>query len=270
MKWHLKKRNKKYNIIFLTCLIIVFFIVIFVTINDNRNLTIVEKIIKDGVLNVNKVILYPFNYFDNMKEKKLAKIEEKVKLSYETEIDSLKKETQELKESLGLNSLFTEYDIISATVISRNLGYWYNNITVDKGSKSGIKENMAVITKEGLIGKVIKTTRNTSTIKLLTSEDANNKVSVQIKTNENFSYGILTYFDNDTKEYIVEGITEQNILEGSLVSTTGLGDIFPSGILVGTVTKVTKDNFDLDTIIRVKPSVEIDNFNYVHILRKKQ
>lgn len=270
MKWHFKKRNQKNSLFLLASMLIFFFIIIFITINDNRKLTFVEKIIKDGVLNVNKVVLYPFSYFDKLGKNKLEKIEKNIKLSYENEVNNLKKENQALKESLDLNSLFTEYDVISSTVITRNLGYWYNHITIDKGSKSGVKVNMAVITKEGLIGKIIKTTRNTSTVKLLTNEDANTKVSVQIKNNESFSYGILTYFDSSTKEYIVEGITDQNISEGALVSTTGLGDIFPSGIAVGTVTNVEKDNFDLETIVRVKPSAEIDNFNYVYVLRRAE
>ena len=165
----------------------------------------------------------------------------------------------------------SEYEEVNATIISRNLGYWYNTVIIDKGSKDGIKKDMAVTTAEALIGKVIKVSRNNSTIKLLTSSDINNKVSVQIKVDNNYIYGILTSFNEKEGSYIIEGISDtKNIKIGNLVSTTGMGNIFPSGILIGEVIEIEKDNFDLEAIIKVKPSFNIDNFNYVKVLRKKQ
>lgn len=257
----MKKKNikKRKKLIITFSIIILFFISIAFTIKDNRNLTQLEKILKNSISFINKITLYPFKNSNELNTKN----------TNQTEIDNLKKEIQELKDSLELNTLISDYEKINATVINRNLGYWYDTVIIDKGSSSGIKENMAVTTKQGLIGKIIKTTRNTSTVKLLTS-DTNNKVSIQIKTKEGYLYGILNS-KTDDNYYIVEGISNTRNLDiGSLVSTTGKGDIFPSGILIGEVFEINKDNFDLEAIIKVKPSINIDNFNYVTVLRRNQ
>ena len=54
-----------------------------------------------------------------------------------------------------------------------------------------------------------------------------------------------------------------------MVTTTGLTDYFPSGILIGHVSKVVKDEYDLNSIIEVKPSVSFNDISIVTILNRK-
>lgn len=103
---------------------------------------------------------------------------------------SLEEEIQELKDVLDLNRTLTEYTPINATILSRNKSYWFNQIMIDKGSKDGIKKDMAVVTKNGLIGKISRVYPHSSEIKLITSDDVNYKVSVTIKTGNGDSYAI--------------------------------------------------------------------------------
>lgn len=263
-----KRKNKKYyskNKLIVILSLLIFFLLVSFTVSDERKLTFIEKTLKDGLLFINKLVIKPFNLMENDTE-----IEDSIKTKYIVEIDNLKEEIKTLKESLELNTILSDYDVISATTISRNLGYFYDTIILDKGSNDGVKINQAVVTNGGLIGKVIKMTHTTSTVKLLTSMSSNIQVSVQIKINDKYLYGILTSYDNEENVYIVEGITEPNLIkEGFSVTTTGMGDIFPSGILVGEVTSITKDNFDLEAIIKVKPSIDINKIDYVKILRRK-
>lgn len=269
MKKRRTKLNKKKRYSYIALIILVFMFSLFL-INDNRKLIFFERITKDAVLFINQTLSYPFKAFNNDK-KEIEQIELYVKKSNQSEIDNLKKQLEELKQSLDLKSISSDYDYINATVINRNLGFWYNTVTINKGIKDGIKKDMAVISSEGLIGKIAKTTRYNSTVKLLTSDDDNNQVSVQIKQDDKYLYGILTSFNQKSYEYIIEGITETTeIKKGALVSTTGMGDIFPSGILIGEVIDITKDNFDLESIVKVKPSININNFNYVKVLRRNQ
>ena len=263
-----KRKNKKYyskNKLIVILSLLIFFLLISFTVSDTRKLTFIEKTLKDGLLFINKLVTKPFNLMENDTE-----MEDSIKNKYLVEIDNLKEEIKTLKESLELNTILSDYDVISATTISRNLGYFYDTIILDKGSNDGVKINQAVTTNGGLIGKVIKLTHTTSTVKLLTSMSSNIQVSVQIKVNDKYLYGILTSYDNEENVYTVEGITDtKDIKEGFSVTTTGMGDIFPSGILVGEVTSITKDNFDLEAIIKVKPSINIDKIDYVKILRRK-
>lgn len=255
-----KKVNNTKKIILVVGSILIFFLIISFTVNDNRETTFIEKTLKDSALFINRLII--------PKNNTLKEVEENIKKEYQSEIDNLKKEINTLQDSLELNTILSSYEIINATTINRNLGYFYDTITLDKGTSDGVEENQAVMTNEGLIGKTTKVTKYTSTVKLLTNHNSKTQVSVQIKVGEEFLYGILTSYNQDNY-YIIEGITDTDKIEiGNTVTTTGMGDVFPSGILIGEVIEITKDNFDLEGIIKVKPSVNYDNINYVKILRR--
>ena len=171
-----------------------------------------------------------------------------------------------MKKTLDLNNTLVEYDYINATVISKdvnNLEY----IIIDKGENDGIKVDYPVVLKEGLIGKVISTSLYTSTVRLLTANNSNDKISVKIKSGDEYIYGLLNGYSNN--KYKIEGISyNKNIELSSIVTTTGLGELFPAGIVIGKVTGISTDQFDLSYIIEVEPLVDFNDFNYVTILKR--
>ena len=80
-------------------------------------------------------------------------------------------------------------------------------------------------------------------------------------------YGLLSGYQNN--KFIVSGISDNTEIENySKVVTTGLDDIFPSGILVGYVIGDIKDNFDLEKTIYVSPSSSFSDINYVSVLKR--
>lgn len=274
-------KYKKYYPIIVLVVLSIMLLLFSNIIKDRRKLTIVEKVFKDTTLSINTLMMKPVNLInDKIKEynskQKLYKKYEKLSEKYskvelmETKYEEAKKEINDLKKTLNLNNTLSESSYMNATVITRNIGYWYNNITIDKGKKDGIEKDMAVITNDGLIGVVIKTSNLNSTVKLLTTTDTNNKISVKIKIGDNeFLYGLLTGYNKKKKCFIVEGISENtDIKKGSMVTTTGLGNQFPSGILIGRVESISKDNFDLARTILVRSSVDFDDISYVTVLKK--
>jgi len=127
---------------------------------------------------------------------------------------------------------------------------------------------MAVITSDGLIGTISKVSNLNSVVKLLTTDDINNKISVKIKVNNDYLYGLMVGYDKKTKCFIVEGIADnKEIPKGSVVTTTNFNDI-PGGILIGNVEKIKKDNFDLSRTLLVRSNVNFDNIKYVTVLGK--
>lgn len=182
-------------------------------------------------------------------------------------IDNLKEDINELKELNGIKSVLSTYEDINATVIERNRNYWFNSIKIDKGSNDGIKENMAVVDKNGLIGKISHVSKNMSEIKLITTNDVNNKTSVVIKNDNEKIYGIINGFNNN---YLEVTITSSNVevLENLNVSTTGMGGIYPSGILIGKTAGTKKSKYNVGLIILVKPVGEFNNLKYVKVLRR--
>ena len=189
---------------------------------------------------------------------------------YYSQIEELQKEVTELKSTLDLNATLSEYTYVNSTVVNRNIGYWYNTLNIDKGSKNGIREGDAVITPEGLIGKITSVSNFSSTVKLLTSDEISNKISVKINSNDKYFYGLLIGYDKEKNIYNIEGITDSSsIKEGDLVTTTGLTDYFPSGILIGRVSKIVKDEYDLNSLVEVKPSVNFEDISIVTVLNRK-
>ena len=259
-----KKKNTKQKKI---AGIIIGILLIIISITVSSRVSKVEMILKDTTIIFNKVVMYPFTSL----KKGINKPATKSYLIQKNVNSSLEKEIQELKDALELNKTLTEYEPINATVLSRNKSYWFNTITIDKGKKAGIKEDMAVITKNGLIGKISKVSNYSSEIKLITSDDINFKVSIAIKTNEIDNYAILNGYDKKTSLIKATGIdktTEINI--GDTVLTSGLGGMFPSGIYIGTVEKIESDKYNLSKIVSIKTSQNFNDIHYVTILKVKK
>ena len=159
---------------------------------------------------------------------------------------------------------------MNATVISRNVGYWYNTITINKGKYNGVEEDMVVINGKGLIGRVIRTTTFTSDVRLITTSDTNNKISVMISNGSYNLYGVINSYNYKNNLLEVEGISNtRDVNVGDYVYTSGLGGVFPSGILIGQVSEITTDSYDLAKIIKVTPSTNFNDINYVSILKRE-
>lgn len=276
-----KPFNKKY-IIFIVVIVVALVLGITNAIIMNKeDLSPIEKAMKDSTLAVTKILYKPVEFIkDKMKEhsekqnlyEKYKELEKKVKETdlIQSEKEELEREVKNLKKTLKLNQTLSESSYLNATVVNRNLGYWYNTITIDKGSYNGVEKDMPVIVSEGLIGKVTKVTNFNSTVKLITSDDVNNKTSVKIKVGDKFVYGLLSGYDKQKRTFIVEGISDNTeIPKDSVVTTTGMGDAFPSGIVVGKVKRVTTDNFDLAKTVEVTSSVDYDDLSFVTILKRK-
>lgn len=257
-------KKKKYNkkiIILITSIVLIISLVL--SLNLNRNYTSIELVLKDVSSIINKLFVYPYtkNYI-NQTESYI--IQKNINTSLENEI-------QELKEMLNLNKTLTEYSIENATILSRNKSYWFNTITIDKGKKNGIKKDMAVITKDGLIGKITKVSNLSSEVKLITSDDINYKVSVSIKTNNQDIYAILNGYDKKTGLLKVIDVDKTtNVEKGDIVLTSGLGKLFPRGIYIGTVEKIESDKYNLSKILYIKTSQDFNNIHYVTILKEKE
>ena len=276
-----KRFDKRYLLILIVVVIALVLTLLAASLKEDRDLNPVEKVAKDIGTVVLKVVSAPFNFVQDKIDEAIEKnnLYEKYKelKNKEEQVDSviaqnenLQNEVDKLKETLELNTILSDKVFLNATVVSRNIGYWYDEITIDKGSKNGIEKGMAVVTSKGLIGQITKVSNYSSTVKLLSNENMNDKISVKIKVNDDYVYGLISMYDANTNTYTVEGISENvDIQKGADVVTTGMGTIFPSGLMVGTVEKVTTDNFDLSKVVEVKASVDFNDLDYVTVLKRK-
>ena len=275
------KVSKKIVIIGTCTAIVVILVILSITLKNDRKLNPVESFLRDTLLCVENIVTYPFRFvIDKINEyNELKDVKEENDIlkssidritSVESENIELRRQLDKLKEELDIDYILTDYDYLNATVISRNVSYWYNTITIDKGTYNGVEEDMVVINGKGLIGKVIRTTTFTSDVRLLTTSDTNNKISVMISNGDYNLYGLINSYDYSDNLLEVEGISNTlNVNIGDYVYTSGLGGVFPSGILIGTVSEITTDSYDLAKIIKVTPSADFTDINYVSILKRR-
>ena len=277
---HKRRKMKSKHIFRVLVIIVIACAIVSYKIISKNKINIAEGFFKDCFVTVQRIVYQPIKNFSQMidditklkevqKENKILKSNiEKVE-SIEAENTELKQEIKKLKEELNIEHVLTDYTYLNATVISRNSLYWYNYLTIDKGSHNGIKEGMVVLNSTGLIGKIENVSTFSSDVKLITTNNTNNKISVTITNGGNKITGLINGYNYDEQLLNVEGISNtETVVIGDLVYTSGLGGVFPSGILIGKVENITTDEYDLSKIIKVKPSASFDDINYVTILKR--
>ncbi len=278
-----KKSKKNKHIILLTILLFILIIAFYSsTLKEDRKLTKVELFIKDTVTSTENFIFYPFRLigrkYNNLKElnnirKKYDDIKNNVDRidSLYAENSELRRQIDALKKELNITNTLNDYTYLNATVISRNVAIWYNELTIDKGSYNGIEEDMVVVTSGGLIGRISSVATFTSSVRLITTSTTNNKISVTINDGKNVVNGLISNYNLNTGLLEVEGVSNTKYVTiDANVYTSGLGGIYPSGILIGKVKNITTDEYDLAKLIDVTPSANFNDINYVAVLKRKE
>lgn len=275
-----RKKIKNKRIYLIALIVIVVVAILSYTIKTDKKLNIFSSLIKDCVVEVQKLFYLPIKGFnsilddffslnDVLEQNKILKSNVDKIESLEAENIALKQEINKMKEELNIEHVLTDYTYLNATVVSRNSNYWYNTLTIDKGSHNGIEEGMVVLNSTGLIGKIENVSTFSSDVKLITTNDTNNKISVTVTNGDTKLTGLINTYNYEDGYLKVEGISNTATVNvGDIVYTSGLGGIFPNGILIGKVESITTDVYDLSKIINVKPSTNFDDINYVTILKR--
>ncbi|MBI4652308.1 rod shape-determining protein MreC [Candidatus Desantisbacteria bacterium] len=169
-------------------------------------------------------------------------------------------ENKRLRKLLNLSQHY-QYSLISSEVVGKDPTNWFNTILIDKGSKNGIKENMVVISTNGVIGKIIEVSKSRSKVQLIL--DINSAVGAIIERSR--AIGVLKGFSEKVcrLEYISR---MEDIKHGDIVSTSGLGGIFPKGLPLGVVSKIEKKNYGLFQNVEVVPYVNFYKIEEVLII----
>ncbi len=199
----------------------------------------------------------------NLKEKN---IELKKKLDlYKKEENIFREvilENKRLRQLLDLKQHYYEYTLIPAEIIGKDPTNWFNTILIDCGYNDGIRENMIVITYNGVVGKIIEVAKNVSKVQLIL--DLNSSVGAMI--NRSRAVGILRGFSKEFCELEYVQRTE-DVKIGDIVITSGLGGVFQKGLPLGTVKTIEKKNYGLFQKIIVAPFVNVYNIEEVMIIK---
>ncbi|SDM80405.1 rod shape-determining protein MreC [Psychrobacillus sp. OK028] len=249
------------------------------SLRDRNHASLPEQLIKDvvgfGQSMFSKPTQYITGVFDNVEsllntydENKRLKVRLEDYVTLQASVNDLRLENDELRKIVEKEEDLRDYNPIQSTVIARNPDQWEEKIIIDKGEIHGIEINMAVMTAQGLIGKVILTTPYTSTVELLSTQNPNYRVSAVIAEGKEV-FGLIEGYDDKRKELILKRIdSEYEVKVGQKVTTSGLGGIFPKGILIGEVTEVTTDDYGLTKLAYVKPAASFSILDHVIISKR--
>jgi rod shape-determining protein MreC len=180
----------------------------------------------------------------------------------------IRMENERLKEQLGFAADFS-YKNYPAMIIARDPDSLYSAITINKGSKDGIKKNMPVIAVQngtiGLVGKTISVGRNTSMIMPVYDYQCN--ISARIKATRDIGLvtGLGSYNSILSMKYIKKRIFNE-LQYGDIVVTSGENDNYLRDIPIGSISKITVVDYDSSLTIELTPIVDFSRLESVLVV----
>jgi rod shape-determining protein MreC len=153
-------------------------------------------------------------------------------------------------------------ETMAAQVIGSSGSELSRSVYIDKGERDGIKPDMAVITADGIVGKVLRVYGSTSLVLLIDDQTS----GVGALLDKTRLQGILR--GTPSGEVVLEKVmSDETVPAGEMVLTSGGDGIFPKGLLVGRVTKVSQGS-ELFLNIRVRPAADLSRLEEVLVVTK--
>jgi rod shape-determining protein MreC len=156
------------------------------------------------------------------------------------------------------------FRLVPAEIITRDASTWWRTVTINRGTDDKIESDMPVVTDEGLVGKTTTVSKNISIVLLVSDENC--KVATTVEGTR--EQGIVS------GERVASGITpllnlnflskQANLQPGQKTYTSGVGGVFPSGLLVGTVKSFRVR--ELDGQAQLTPAVDISHLEDVFVV----
>ena len=130
-------------------------------------------------------------------------------------------------------------------------------------TNDGVRTDMVVVTWRGLVGRVIQANPTSSKVLLLT--DVNSSVSVRIQDPASRATGVVR--GTADSGLLLEHVPQQDKLDqDQLVITSGLGGVYPEGLVVGKVVRVQRKDVDVFQEAVVQPAVDVDKLERLYVL----
>ncbi|QPJ60493.1 MAG: rod shape-determining protein MreC [Candidatus Nitronauta litoralis] len=220
----------------------------------------IQSVITGTLSSIEEVYDHYFSLVDASKENE----------QLHSEINTLKRENHLLKEEVRrLNRIgqLIEYqaansgESVVATVVGKDATQWVKTIFINKGTDDGVYENLAVVTNSGVVGHVIQAGPHSSKVLLLVDR----RSAVDSLFRESRVPGVVVGLGVDTCEMKYVPITA-DVKAGDWVLSSGLGGVFPKGLVVGRVLSVAKSKQGLFQEIKIAPGADFSRLEEVLVL----
>ncbi|MGJ0846059.1 rod shape-determining protein MreC [Tissierella praeacuta] len=272
--------NKNKERMMVTAVAIILIVLIGVTSTERIALSKFEKIVGNILTPMgrvsNSIGKGLSDFFNNIKnisklkeeneelKKQVAKLEEENRnyINIIGKTDYLKNEIKLLDK--------TSFNLISAQVVGKEPGNWFDRFTIDKGIKDGIKKGSTVIQGtemeqntiiEGIVGRVVDVGDNWA--KIVTVVDEISSISFKVLRTQDG--GIISgSIEGEVSGYLFDN--KADVIKGDKLFTSGLGGVFIKDIYIGEVDEVISDDEDLMKKIKVKPAMNFKKLYKVFVI----
>lgn len=194
-----------------------------------------------------------YTYENNILEQKLSSLE------------SLEDENKRLRDLLELRAKYPEFETKSASVTAKDGGNYCKFITIDKGRESGIEVNQPVISQNGLVGLVFEVGDGWAKIQTILDPSTSAGCKISRTGDTSVTEGDISLINEGLLKmlYISNQFT---LLEGDIVETSGLGEIYPSGIAIGRIKEVKISENSSSQYATVSPVVDFTRLYEVLVI----
>ncbi len=184
---------------------------------------------------------------------------------HEAELNRLKElehENERLRKVLQLKSARKDY-MATADVYARDPTNWFQMFWINKGKSTGIEKDMVALTPAGPVGKVNRVFEREASIMLMT--DVNSSVAARLQSSR--IEGMLEGRGDDIcmLKYVSK---DAEVTPAEKIITSGFDGIYPEGLLIGYVSKVTREEGEMFKVIEVKLAQDLGTVEEVMILKK--
>ena len=185
--------------------------------------------------------------FGNLSSENRKLREENAKLKAEIEKSKIYRDDNEKLRSLMNLTKKVKKKSIPAEVCGRDINDWFFRFEINKGSKQGVKKDMIVISESGLVGQIVNVNSNTSIVRTI----MHNQSLIPVYIVESGAFAMLD--GEGDKSCSLRYIYNSSLLEsGQLVVTSGLGDVYPEGLVIGTTLKSGNGEYIVETFSDIK------------------
>jgi rod shape-determining protein MreC len=206
----------------------------------------------------------------NVVREELQKTRKKIQYyeSVADELTEIKNENQRLRQVLVLKERI-EYKSVPAVIISKDPDNWFRTIIIDRGESDGIKINMPVIAYQGgikaVVGKIIEVRGSISRVLPVISPD----MKIGVKLQDSKYPGLLSGLTINSDLCVMDYISRTALINpGNLVVTSSQGGVFPPGLYVGNVIKITLHESNPYQRAIVKPVIDFNLLEEVFVILK--
>jgi rod shape-determining protein MreC len=177
----------------------------------------------------------------------------------QSRLDQLSEENSRLRKLLGFSQ--NHLSLRAAQVIGKGPAPWLTILEINQGSRAGVRQGLAVVAPEGLVGQVIEVAPFSAKVRLLTDPES----SVASTVSRSREFGVVEGDPSGTLLMKYVSATGE-LKEGDAIVTSGLSTLFPSALTIGTVIRAQKREQDLFYEVKVKPAVNFSSLEEVFLV----